>query len=115
MPSFATPAELASHLHTAVDTASAQQALDGASALLRPKIRATFPTDPSPVPLDLRTWTLELAAMTYENPSGREMEQAGDAITRWRSRREILDEASSEYGTSSAPLGAFPDPAPWPA
>ncbi len=113
--SFATPAQLAAHLHLSVDMVSAQQALDGASALLR--TAAGLTADPVPVPLDLRTWTLELAALIYENPALRESETAGDVTSSWgwRRRQDILADAALAYRAAPGPTFSFPALTPWPA
>lgn len=117
MASFATPAELALHLRISLDLDSMQQALDGATGLLR--TAAGLTADPVPLPVNLRTWTLELAAMTYDNPTGRVSEEAGEVRAGWPSRRraEILAEAARTYGAGSAstPQFSFPDAQPWPA
>lgn len=115
MPAFATATQLATHLQQNVDTATATQALDGASGLLRSAAGITV--DPSPVPLDLRTWTLELAGLIYENPTGREREEVGDIATSWLSvrRRQILAEAARVYGVAPGPVFSFPDAPYWPA
>ena len=115
MPAFATPDQLRLHLQADVDEWSAEQALDGASALLRSAARLTV--DPDPVPLDLRTWALELAAMIYENPSGLASEGEGDLTPTWdRGRRkEILDAAARAYGPARGPSFGFPAASSWPS
>ena len=115
MPAFATTDQLSLHLQAELDEFSAEQALEGASALLRSAARLTV--DPDPVPLDLRTWTLELAALIYENPSGLASEGEGDLTPTWdRARRkEILDAAREAYGPKREPEFEFPAASCWPA
>lgn len=112
---YASPEELGTHLQQAVNTAPATQAIEGATALLR--AAAGFTVDPNPVPVDIRTWTLELAAMTYENPAGRDSEEVGDVVSSWsiRRRREILDEAARRYNPTAGPMFSFPAAPAWPA
>lgn len=115
MPAFATIDQLGLHLQAELDELSAEQALDGASALLRSAAGLTV--DPDPVPLDLRTWALELAAMIYENPSGLASEGEGDFTPTWdRGRRkEILDAAAKTYGAAPGPSFDFPAASSWPS
>lgn len=117
MPSFATTDHLATHLHSSVDTASAQQALDSATGLLRNAARPALDTDPDPIPAELRAWTLDLAALIYENPGMRETEEAGDVVTGWsyRRRAEILAEATRAYRSDASSVASFPPAFAWPA
>jgi hypothetical protein len=108
---------LANKLQAEVDTGSAIEARRIAQAWLGTATQLTV--WPSPIPEDLRTWALELAALVYDNPSWLEQEQVGDVVSRWalNRRAEILTEARRTYATGAATgsgLGSFPDPDPWP-
>ena len=68
---------------------------------------------PNPIPDDLWTWAIELAAIAFRNPTAATSESQddysishGDAAR----RREILAAARAAYGTASSPLFSFPEP-----
>lgn len=74
---------------------------------------------PDPVPDDLWTWAIELAAIALDNPTGRASEASGGVSTGFgRRRAEILTAAAARYppasGTAAAPQFSFPPPPPWP-
>lgn len=74
--------------------------------------RATGLTSwPDPVTDTLYSWALELAAIAYRNPAGFTRVAVDDIQVTYdiERRAAILTEATAEYGTSGAPLGAFPD------
>lgn len=109
--------DLAATLQVDLDTSSAAEARRKAQADLVSATRLTV--WPTPIPEDLRSWGLQLAALYYDNPSMLEMEQNGATMTRWQlSRRDdILKLARSRYSgllAGDIPIGAFPLPDPWP-
>ena len=79
---------------------------------------ATQRTDdwPTPTPDDLFGWSLELAALAYNNPESLLNDTTGSSASAWdRTRRaEILAAARAAYGTAAGgaggPIGSFPVP-----
>lgn len=76
---------------------------------------------PAPVPADLWSWALELAALAYSNPASMSTETLGDYTAGWSGwalarRREILADARGAYavGAAETPMSAFPAAQPWP-
>lgn len=102
--------DLASYLQQDLDEETAVRARRVASGWLRSATALT--AWPDPVPDDLWTWALELAAMAYSNPEMLSSETAGGTVsTTDRSRRQaILDAARQAYGVGRGPLYSFPEP-----
>lgn len=67
---------------------------------------------PDPVPDDLWTWGLELAAIAFRNPDAVLSESIDDAQALFdRQRRaQILAAAKASYGAAGSPLFSFPEP-----
>jgi hypothetical protein len=67
---------------------------------------------PDPIPDELWTWSLELAAIAYRNPDGVLSEGIDDYnSTLDRARRaQILADARAVYGGASGPQYSFPAP-----
>lgn len=109
------PNDLRTHLRIQIPEAEALSAIRVASGQLR---RATkLDVWPAPVPDDLWGWALELASLAYDNPTGRQSEEAGDTMASWpvRRRAEILAAAASAYSARVGPLFSFPPADPWPS
>ncbi len=73
---------------------------------------------PYPVPEDLFSWCIELAALAYDNPTGLSDLTVGPVARTWAvtRRAEILTAAAGRYGSSAAgPSGSFPPPTPYPS
>jgi len=110
------PADLENYLQ--------QGTLTSASVLVARRVvsgwlkSATQLTDwPDPVPDDLFGWSLELAALVYNNPEGLAVDTTGATSATWeRGRRDsILDQARAAYadpgsGASGGPVYSFPEP-----
>lgn len=72
-----------------------------------------------PIPHEVFSWAVELAAIAHENPGGLSESSTGD---RWNLARrgEILAAAAEHAATVAGrvtglqPRGSFPDPSPWP-
>jgi hypothetical protein len=77
---------------------------------------ATGLTDwPNPVPDRLWAWAIELAAITFDNPTGLFSTTIDDSTTVYdrgssSRRQQILDQARRVYNTAGKPMGSFPDP-----
>lgn len=103
--------EFASYIQQDVDTSTATVVRRVASGWL---MSATGLSDwPSPVPDDLWTWALELAAIAYRSPAGDVTSEAIDdyVVMSDRARRkEILAAARTRYGGATTPQYEFPDP-----
>jgi len=68
---------------------------------------------PDPAPPEVFSWALELGGIAHENPAGRSYYELGDERSGFSAERraEILTEAGTwAGGTTSGPLGSFPDP-----
>lgn len=81
---------------------------------LKPRIGATV--RPDPVPDEVFSWALELAAIAYENPSGLDGKDIGPFGEQYSSeRREEILAAAAAGGTGVlAPKGQFPPARPYP-
>ena len=106
--------EFASYIQQDVDTSTATVVRRVASGWL---MSATgLSSWPNPVPDDLWTWALELAAIAYRNPSRSSMEAIDDyTIEKDMSmdaarQQEILTAARNGYGGANVPQYEFPDP-----
>ncbi len=109
------PTDLRVHLKVQISDEEALSAIRVASGLL---LSATRLSEwPDPVPDDLWAWGVELASLVYDNPTGRQSEEAGDVTSSWpvRRRSEILSAAAAVYSVSAGPSFSFPDASPWPA
>lgn len=121
MADLVTAAELKTHLRrTTFDMEAGSSACRMASGWLR---SATGLAEwPDPAPDDLWGWALELAALSYDNPTGLERTTLGKFTQSWgpeavARRRQILEAARDTYnagGGSAGPLGSFPCPEPYP-
>lgn len=72
---------------------------------------------PDPLPDDVFSWALELAAIAYENPVPTlSTESVGGVTQQWQRARkaEILAAAAAAYGTRGRASGSFPDLVAWP-
>jgi hypothetical protein len=70
---------------------------------------------PSPVPDRLWAWAIELAAITFDNPTGLLSSTIDDFAAVYdrgasSRRQQILDQARAVYNTAGQPMGSFPDP-----
>jgi hypothetical protein len=117
-----TEAELGNFLHQPVNVAPAMVAIRMADAWLS-SVCSGMPPWPDPVPEDLWSWALELAAMAYSNPTGMTSRTTDEDSRTWdmARRREILNAAAQRYGdgsgsanSSGAPQGSFPVALDWP-
>ena len=106
--------DLSQWLQITVTDSTAAVAIRVAEGWLRSVVRSLpeWPP-PEPVPEDLWSWTLELAAIAYTNPQGQRSRTVGNDATEWGldRRAEILAAAANRYGIAS-PVGSFPPPGP---
>lgn len=113
-----TDRELSAYLHYEVSVEDA----DIAERVVRGWLRSATGRDDwgDPVPDEVFSWAVELAAIAHENPNGALISTTTGATTDQfgsARRQEILNEAaSSRTGGSgrAAPQGCFPAAAPWP-
>lgn len=110
----ATPAELASYLHSDVDTSSATTAIRVSTGWLLGATRLS--ALPEPVTEALWAVQLELAAIAYVNPRGLTRERLADSEVDYSAERrdELLAQAARVYAGVGVPLWSFPYPATWP-
>lgn len=110
--------DLSRFLQRGLDVDSAVVAVRVAEGWLRSATRLT--AWPDPVPEDLWSWALELAAMAYDNPTGvGSRTTGGEADAGLLDRRaDILRSAALRYGSGVdggvGPVFSFPAPVPWP-
>jgi hypothetical protein len=110
------PQDLASYLQQDLDTSTLERCRRVASGWLQ--AATGLLAWPSPVPDDLWTWAVELAAIAYDNPTGLQTDQVGGKMSTWTvtRRQEILSAAAKRYGPAprlggvGTPIGEFPDP-----
>lgn len=76
---------------------------------------------PAPVPPVVKSWTVEYAALLYENPTALSDDRSGESFQRWNPRaREITAELAewaqriSSPTNVGGPVGQFPPARPFP-
>lgn len=108
------PGQLATYLQMPVRADSEDMAIRVAEGWLRGACTA-LASWPTPVPDDLWSWAIELAAMVYTNPEGLATRTVNEDTHMWiiSRRAEILKAAGSRYG-GAQPQGSFPLALDWP-
>ncbi len=115
VPPLLTVDDLGEFMRRQLKPTSAERAIRVAAGWLRDATKLT--AWPDPVPDDLWAWALELAAIAYDNPTGRATQTDRDNAVGWMlgRRAEILAAASRRYATSaSQPLYSFPPAVAYP-
>lgn len=109
-PPLFTDAHLANWLGFDVDATRATVVEEVVWGWLRPALQAT--DRPNPVPAELFSSALELAAIAHENPAGLSSKQFGDVAEQYsaEARDRILARVATDAGVrpASAPRGRFP-------
>lgn len=119
------PDELGSWMGRTLDDARATESIRIAEGWLLAETRLDpwpegWPTAGATVPEDLRSWCMELAALSYvNNPKSVTSRQTGAVITQWSlddqaKRMQILAAARTRYNKIGRPQGSFPVANEWP-
>lgn len=111
------PDEVGSFLRATVDPGSVAVAIRVAEGWLQGATRIVV-WPPDPVPPNIWSWAVELAALAYDNPRTMTRRTVGAITAEWNYRQnrrlEILTEARRYYAGEGQSLGDFPFAWPWP-